>query len=1274
MQITRPFLFDHAFAQPQTVIRKEGDEASSSAPHSNQPNPNHPVMKKLLVILIGLIGLAAPAVKAQTLVNSWENSLEGWTNVEPGIWTATTFSTTTGVTAGTYSWVLTAASGPNYGVALSGPASTNLTALLANAAAVNVDVSTPVGGSFGYYLQFELAVSLPGFGSTSFDGGTYSQSPSIGAAQSTLTYTVPLAVRQLMAAHPGLAANLTFAIGGGGSGTMYMDNLRIAPLGLINSFENSPEGWTIEEGNWTSTGFSKTTGVTSGQYSWQLTAAGSPDYGLPLQGPSSAALTTLLANAGSISIDVLAQGFSYMQFDAEINGTSLDGYSYNQSPTIGTESTLTWTIPQSVRTALLNNPTQTTSITFQIGGGNGGTMYIDNLRAALLPPAPAKLFVRELWDDYSTDLQPALTSVGDNSSSAGFVAADPWVGNPAETPTNTQLMAFRTGFPNENSLLMGLPGSLDGTTGCMVQQNNGFSFFPPVGGPTFWTEGDFLTRQLAVNNFINFQAVGEYWFSMTIANATNSLDAQYVTFPASGAGGIGFADGSTTNADFVAVGVTGLNLYFGPTNVSLPFGATNASKAVYISQGTLDQPGNSNSTIYNPITDPAANPPDSPPNYAPPYNSEYSQTNFTSGPYHVNAFGAAGNVTGDGIVVLGHLKTFGNGTATLDAKYYTATGAGNSWNLNLDTNPATIQWDCSYSFNFGGTMTQMLLFQNGQFPFYVFGFRASSNFSDVVGLDPGRISVSPLTNTYAGYPINMANLAVEANSFSFISPPVGYGALTYQWYQNGIIIPSATSQTLDIPIASTNDPSMPAGTDAGTYTSVATDPSGTWGPVTNSVVVTVTNLLPPQPTSFQLFGDQSTFQIIFNEPNLNGAGNAGDYVFSGGVVATNVSVTSTATTTQVQLQTTTMPIGTKLTLTISGITNVVGGTLTTNISFWTDLQQTGVVNWDAWASPISESAGAYFGTFIPGNPHPYILSTSMLPGWEGPTSGVTINGGNGVGSDFGDRMYGWFIPPATTNYVFFISTDDGGRLSLSTNSSSTNIFVIACETDWNGADQWTNISDEFPSQPHRGDGTASGTNAVANYVWDNTGAACDQNRSDQFITAYFDGANLGVGLPGEPTDATLAEQAVWAASADVSQGSMTTVIQTNTENFWPNRDANGHALISLVAGQKYFMQLEHINNTGGYDESVTYKFAGAPDPVSPGATVLTGSNIAALVPFTPTISIAELPGGPRVTYTGVLYSGSSLTNITNVVSTSSGGPSIYNPPHTAPKMFYRTSE
>jgi hypothetical protein len=969
---------------------------------------------------------------------------------------------------------------------------------------------------------------------------------------------------------------------------------------------------------------------------------------------------------------------------------------------MGGETTMTWPIPQWIRTTLLNNPTLPCSLSLKPGsccpGGTspsgGGTIYLDNLRANLLPPTQANLWVRELWDDIGGEQIPANTAITDNSSSVGF-AATPWVVNPAEV-LNCSLMAFRPGFNNEpqvGSLTMGLPGSLDGFNGCMVQENNNFSFLPGTGAGSFWTAGDFMTRQLAPNNYVNFQAAGEYWFSMTIANGTGSLDAQYVTFPASGWGGFGFADGSTTNADFVAIGVTGLNVWLGPTNTSAYHGDTNVSKALYISQGTLGQPGDPNTTIYNPLIDPNANPPDSPTNYAPPYNQEYTQTNFSGGPYHINAYGAqtVGHLAGDSIVLLGHLRTYGDGTATLDAKYYGTGVGGNSWNTELDTNgiATNITWDCSYSFNFGGTMTSLLLFENGQFPFYVFGFRASTNFSAVVGLDPGRIAVAPLTDTYVGYPINMTNLAVEANSFSWASPPAGYGTLNYQWYQNGVPISGATSQYLNIASASTNDPSMPAGTDAGTFSCVATDPSGTWGSVSNSVAITVTKLNPPIMTGLQMFQGQSSFLVTFNEPNCTGADNTNNYVFSDGIVATGVNLISTPVATEAQVLTTLLPVGTRITLTVSGITNVVGGVLApTNFTFWTDLIQTGVINWDAWLCPKNEINYDYFNTFLPANPDPVILTNQILTSWEGPSSGVNLNGGNGSGTDFGDRLYGWFIPPVTTNYVFFCCSDDGSRLSLSTNSSSANLFVIACETDWSGADEWTNICDSYPSSPHLGDGTATGVAPTFNgisYVWDNSAAegssngsgvfvvnpatADVQNRSDQFIVAYYD----STGLPGGPLGAT--NQYNWATYAE---SQVSAIVPSGMTNFWPYRDTNGQALITLQAGRSYFMQLEHVQNTGGYDEGVTYKFASEPDPYSgaPGEakTILTGANIAGYVPFTPTISITNAAGGPRIAYTGVLLAGPTLSAITNQVAISSNGPCLYNPSLTNNSMFYRTSE
>lgn len=163
---------------------------------------------------------------------------------------------------------------------------------------------------------------------------------------------------------------------------------------LINSWENSVEGWGTLQANWTSGGFSSTNGVTAGSYSWVLNAAASPDYGAALGGSASTSITELLASAApvvNVSVDVYATGFSFLQWDLTLNQdgglgyASTDGYKYTQSPTIGSESTLTFSIPTDMRATLADNLTLPTSLNFQIGGGNGGTVYLDNLVITAVP-------------------------------------------------------------------------------------------------------------------------------------------------------------------------------------------------------------------------------------------------------------------------------------------------------------------------------------------------------------------------------------------------------------------------------------------------------------------------------------------------------------------------------------------------------------------------------------------------------------------------------------------------------------------------------------------------------------------------------------------------------------------------------------------------------------------------------------------------------------------------------------------------------------------------
>ena len=223
----------------------------------------------------------------------------------------------------------------------------------------------------------------------------------------------------------------------------------------------------------------------------------------------------------------------------------------------------------------------------------------------------------------------------------------------------------------------------------------------------------------------------------------------------------------------------------------------------------------------------------------------------------------------------------------------------------------------------------------------------------------------------------------------------------------------------------------------------------------------------------------------------------------------------------------------------------------------------------------------------------------------------------------------------------------------------------------NGRTYLTNTRDQVVR--HRGDGTATGVGPPG-YVWDNSLAgrspatACLQNRSDQFIVAYYD----STGLPGGPPGATDS----WANA--VSQ--VYDCVPPEMANFWPNVDANGQALITLRKPGNVLYGLENVQITGTITKLSLIKLQ-ASRLLSPSATVMTGSVVAGAVPFTPTISIAQTGSGAVINYTGVLLAGTDVNGITNVVAQSSGstaislgGPSQVRPPGTGASMFYRTRE
>jgi len=79
----------------------------------------------------------------------------------------------------------------------------------------------------------------------------------------------------------------------------------------------------------------------------------------------------------------------------------------------------------------------------------------------------------------------------------------------------------------------------------------------------------------------------------------------------------------------------------------------------------------------------------------------------------------------------------------------------------------------------------------------------------------------------------------------------------------------------------------------------------------------------------------------------------------------------------------------------------------------------------------------------PGNP----TSTNLVTGYfEAPID---------VLDQYGQRMHGYLVPPQTGNYTFWIASDDGGELWLSTDEDPANVQLIGSVVGWTSSRQWT---------------------------------------------------------------------------------------------------------------------------------------------------------------------------------------------------------------------------
>ncbi len=252
--------------------------------------------------------------------------------------------------------------------------------------------------------------------------------------------------------------------------------------------------------------------------------------------------------------------------------------------------------------------------------------------------------------------------------------------------------------------------------------------------------------------------------------------------------------------------------------------------------------------------------------------------------------------------------------------------------------------------------------------------------------------------------------------------------------------------------------------DSGTYSLTVTNPlSGTH---TYNVSVTVlpdTNK--PTVVSVTALGTPNTagaanpylVKVLFSKhiDTLTGANQANYSIPGVTVLSANVQTdvrgkTLGADWREVILQTSGLTPGTKYTLTVSGVTDQASTPNTivpAPVSFKAPVLTTGGLTFDYYYMGASASISTLLGSGI------FPIST-----WTNATlsafDSTLFTGGDlnnnpafgALGDQYGASISGWITPTVTTNYVFFLASDDGSQLNLSTDSTPGNVTTIAEET------------------------------------------------------------------------------------------------------------------------------------------------------------------------------------------------------------------------------------
>jgi Immunoglobulin I-set domain len=377
---------------------------------------------------------------------------------------------------------------------------------------------------------------------------------------------------------------------------------------------------------------------------------------------------------------------------------------------------------------------------------------------------------------------------------------------------------------------------------------------------------------------------------------------------------------------------------------------------------------------------------------------------------------------------------------------------------------------------------------------------------------------SPAAPTITGQPQNVT--VNEGASASFAVGFDGEAPLSFQWTKNSNPITDATGSALTLTQVSYADNNA----------QIACTVSSAWGSATShaATMTVIRDTTPPTVTKVAADFTYTNVWVTFSQPVSDTALVASNYKLNQGVT---VAAVTRVNPSEVALETSPMPQGATLTLTINGVQDMAATPNTiapnTQVTFKSFVFLNGSILHKVYfnCSPDSFSlANLFADPRYPNSPDRVDLATS----WEWPPNSAGTDPNDPNKSMFYESMEGYFIPPTTGDYVFYMCGDDEFYMFLSTDESPANMAEVAAEPGgWSDNRAW--------NTPHSGTVANWNSATYAGTLWPNGNTVTlTQGKSYYLILfhhdhswsggdwsgATFSGPNVAAPVDGDPTKLT----------------------------------------------------------------------------------------------------------------------------------------------------------